>query len=126
MSKKHLFLALLFVFCMASWAWADGGFYGNVTYSNCSCYSHPTDGDRVYIQSTAGGPQYYFYVYNCSGNPSYSSGPTTFPTGYYNVWAAPHDGSDCNRSYVQTVYHNGSGGDQQVNVRTEKTPPPGE
>lgn len=122
MSKKHLLLAVLFTLCLASWAWADGGFYGSITYHNCSCYHAPQNGDLVYIQSTEGGEPYHYPIGNCSGNPSYSTGSETFPPGHYNLWVATHTGSDCNRGYVQTVYHGSS--DQEVGLRVEKTPPP--
>jgi hypothetical protein len=125
MNRRTLTLSLLLVACLATWAWADSGFYGSVTYHDCSCYHHPTLGDMVYIQSTGGGQQYHFNVGNCSGNPGYSTGATTFSAGYYNVWVVVHTGSDCNMGYVQTVYHDGIS-DQEVGVRVEKTPPPGQ
>jgi hypothetical protein len=126
MSKRILILALLLIAGLTTLALADGGFYGNITYHDCSCYHHPTLGDMVYIQSTGGGQQYQFNVGNCSYNPSYSTGTTSFPTGYYNIWVVLHNGSDCNMGYVQTVYHDGSASDQEVGLRVEKTPPPGQ
>jgi hypothetical protein len=122
MKRRTLTLSLLLVACLATWAWANGGFYGSITYSDCTCYRDGSTGDKVFIQSTGGGTQYQYPVY-CLNNPGYNTEPHTFAPGYYNVWVVLHTGSDCDMGYVQTVYHGTE--NQQVNLRVEKTPPPG-
>jgi|WetSurMetagenome_2_1015567.scaffolds.fasta_scaffold1783472_1 hypothetical protein len=37
MLKRITSLSLLFLACLTTWAWADGGFYGTVTYRDCTC-----------------------------------------------------------------------------------------
>jgi hypothetical protein len=122
MSKKYFLLALLFVLSLSTGAWADGGFYGYITYGDCSYHY----GDMVYIQSTNGGTQYSYSIHSGS-NPWYNtsfSTPATLPSGYYNVWVVLGPNTDCNMGYVQTVWHGSS--DQEVGLRVEKTPPPGQ
>jgi hypothetical protein len=121
MLKRTLMTALFLVACLTTLALADGGFYGTITFDDCTCYASGGSGDCVMIQSTGGGQQYTFYA-RCGGNPGYTTSGTTFPPGYYNLWVALHTGTDCTLGFVQTVYHGTT--DQEVNLRVEKTPPP--
>jgi hypothetical protein len=124
MSKRILILALLLIAGLTTAAYAEGGFYGTVTFDDCSCYQSGTNGDYAIVQSTGGGPQYIYYL-RCGGNPGYTTeggNPATFPPGYYNIWVGLHTGTDCTLGYVQTVYHGSA--NQEVNLFVEKTPPP--
>jgi hypothetical protein len=125
MSKRILILALLLIAGLTALAYAEGGFSGTITYDDCSC-QQGVPYDHVIIQSTSGGPQYTYYIY-CGSTSNYStlhSTPETFPEGHYNIWVALGNGTDCTLGYVQTVWH---GDDWQVvNLRVEKTPPPGQ
>jgi hypothetical protein len=124
MNRRTLTLSLLLVACLATWAWAEGGFYGTVIFDDCDCYASGNTGDFAIVQATTDTVQYIYYL-RCGGNPGYTTDNgvrETFRAGHYNIWVGFHNGTDCTLGFVQTVYH---GNDwQEVNLRVEKTPPP--
>jgi hypothetical protein len=78
MLKKQILLALLLLLGLTSWASADSGFYGYVTFHYCSCLNPQ---ERVVIQPTSGGTAYLNGI-DC-GNPPYD------PPGYTTQGGTP-------------------------------------
>ncbi len=91
MFVRYLILNLILVAFTSVAAFADGGFYGSITYNNCDC-QFPPDNDRVMIRLVGGQDEYacgincFREVYNTAGCP-----PFTFPPGTYEMWVAAHD-----------------------------------
>jgi hypothetical protein len=117
MKAKIFFVALLFIVFSAATLWAGpdnsekhGGFYGTVTYVNCTCDTY----DRVSIEPASGGDPSLFYLERCGGQPGYTTSPTTFVQGYYYIGIVKHQGSDCDHTFVQLVQHGSF--DQEVNL----------
>ena len=103
-----IFLAVI----LSAFAFADGGFYGSVSYTGngCDCVM----GDMVAIQSTSSEePPLIFYIDHLHASHPYSTGSTTFPPGNYRIWVIAQD-EDCYGSNVEIVSH--GSGNQEVNI----------
>ena len=113
MKTKSLLLALILTAFLATWAWADGGFYGYVKYHGCTC----TYDDWVCVRLASGGNcqhPWTYYVQRCYASPGYTTSPDTFPPGTYYVYVVKHEGSDCDHVFISGVYHGTA--DQEVNL----------
>jgi hypothetical protein len=106
------FFALVLVILISAFAFADGYFYGSVTYTGeeCDC----TMGDKVAIQPTSGGTPEYFWIDHLHQSHEYTSYPTTFAPGNYKLWVVLANGSKCYGSDVEIVVHSSS--NQEVNI----------
>jgi hypothetical protein len=107
------FLAATFLAVLLSVvAFADGGFYGNVSYTgeDCDC----TMGDKVAITPTSGGDTLYFWIDHLHASHEYTTAPTTFASGNYKLWVVLANGSKCYGSDIEIVSHGSS--NQQVNL----------
>jgi len=112
MFARYVILSLLVVAFMSPAAFADGGFYGTVTYSNCDCTG--MGGDIVRIKKMSTGQMWDCDVgcRPCCGYNTGSCGLSTFPPGTYRLWVVVED--NCH-SLPKTVEH---GHDwQEVNIK---------
>lgn len=112
MFSKYL-AAIFFAAMFSVFAFADGGFYGSVSYTgnNCDC----VQGDKVAIQATSSeAPPSYFWIDHLHATHEYSTGSTTFPPGNYRIWVVLSDSSTCYGSDVEIVSH--GSGNQEVNI----------
>ena len=106
MLARHIFLGLILAIFISSMAFADGGFYGSITYKNCDC-SWPPYYDRVRIERTdqSGGPWYYGVDCGHHGYSTQGGNPETFPPGQYTIGLVFGDSSNCTLTFFQGVTH---------------------
>ena len=109
MFKKTMLMALCLTASLTTLSWADGGFWGYITYDHCTCSGE----DQVCIRPMSGGNCTLWDVH-CEGQDAYGTGSTTYPPGSYYLSVVIHNGSDCDYSYVQGVNHGSTL--QQVNL----------
>jgi len=98
-------------------AQADGGFYGDVTYTRCDCQGGGDPyADAVVIAKVGGGvPPQEFNLLPCrAGYGHYDTRPATFPPGSYQIKLIFGEGSACMYSFVEWVVHGTD--DQRVNL----------
>ncbi len=115
MYLRYALIGLLAIVFTASMAFADGGFHGTVSYRDCECHSGSWDNVRIVNDAT--GAEHIARIhltYPTSG--TYGTQHTTFPEGYYSISVVLGDGSDCDHSYVQKVYHSDDPNDQTVDL----------
>jgi|GEM_PF-3362085 len=110
MFSKYL-AAIFLAAAFSVFAFADGYFYGAVTYTGEGCQN--TMGDQVAIQLTSGGPIKYYFIDHLHSRHEYTTYPQTFPPGNYKLWVICQD-EDCYGSDVEIVSH--GSGDQEVNL----------
>jgi hypothetical protein len=115
MKPKFVLLVIFLTACLTTWAWAQepdmptpmGGFYGTVTYVECTCDLD----DCVRIQPTSGGDAYCYYLIRCGGVPGYTTEnppppkPEVFPAGNYYISVSLDQGTDCDHSIVRLIQH---------------------
>lgn len=111
MFSKYL-AAIFFAAMFSVFAFADGGFYGSVSYTgnNCDC----VQGDKVAITSTSGGDTIYCWIDHLHQSHEFTSSPNTLPPGNYRLWVIKASGSTCYGSDIEIVSH--GSGDQEVNL----------
>ncbi len=85
MSNRLIFLALFFILCLSSWAYADGGFYGYVNFKYCDCET-PYQWISIYHIETQ---ESFTCPLRCGVNPGYNTNSNwpynTFPPGTYQL-----------------------------------------
>jgi hypothetical protein len=104
MLARNILLGLILVIFVSAMAFADGGFYGSVTYKNCDCY---WNGDKVIIKPLEGQCDPGYCWVDCWG-PGYSTqgaDPETYPPGLYDLTVEISEQSNCYYGVTVRVYH---------------------
>lgn len=121
MLARNLLLGLILVIFVSAMAFADGGFYGSVTYIHCDC---SWNADQVKIQKIGEVWADYYYI-DCYG-PGYTTDPDTFEPGWYRLGVVVGEGSDCAVSFPVTVYHGDEWQEVNLTVQGNLPKPDGE
>jgi hypothetical protein len=125
MKPKSFLLALILIASLATWARADGKFWGDVVFHDCSC---DMEVHKVCVKWAAPSEDCTnFPILRCRGVPKYET--WSFPPGTYYVYVVILNGSDCDHVFISGVQHGTT--DQWLNLNVygpsgEPTgPPPG-
>jgi hypothetical protein len=113
MHPNRLFIIILIVAGVATSAWANGKFYGTVSYKDCSC-REASGGDAVHVWQNGGVSDFWNIVCDHFNPTGTYSTDNTYPAGYYYLAVDLATGSDCDQAIIKYIYHGSS--DQRVDL----------
>jgi len=113
MTSKSILTGLLISIFLVGFAFADSAFYGPIDYIDCDCVGGAS-ADQVVIYNMATQHEDYQGVTCRAGGDGYTT-VLEFPAGWYKLWVKLSEDSDCDRSVIKQVYHDGVE-DQEVKL----------
>ena len=105
MNSKSILTGLLISIFLVGIAFADSAFYGPIDYRDCDCTGFAY-ADRVVIYNMATQDTSYQGVTCRAGGDGYTT-VLEFPAGWYKLWVKVCEDSECDRSLIEQVYHDG-------------------
>jgi len=109
---KYIFAIAMLLALFTATGLAQGDFHGDVYYKNCDCAPE----HRVKIWKAGGGGEPDYHRIRCGGLPDYGTLPYVYTTGWYCLTVIALEGTECETSYIEYVYHIG-GQSQQVDLK---------
>jgi len=105
MNSKSILTGLLISLFTAGLAFADSAFYGPIDYKDCDCVGG-AHADQVAIYNMATQDTSYQGVTCRAGGDGYTT-VEDFPAGWYKLWVELSEDSECDKSQIEQVYHDG-------------------
>lgn len=113
MTSRSILTGLFISIFFTGFALADSGFYGPINYINCDCVDGATaDQVRIYNMSTEE-TSYQGVLCNPGGDGYFTV--EDFPAGWYKLSVKLSEDSECDKSQIEQVYHDGIE-DQEVKL----------
>ena len=103
---------MIFVALLSTAVFADGGFYGEVTYKDCDAVID----DKVWIEPLGGaGEPVWYGIDHLHQTHTYNTGLDTFPPGSYKLWVTFGATSECVTGDIRIITHGST--NQQVDLK---------